>query len=305
MAVLTACGAVLTGPRLLPGVVARCFLVLGLAACNSAPARGPATPAPTNPSADDARTITVQPRMTMTVARYAAGESHYAIDRVDTVTVQYPNAVQTQVVDRSAWVRLSVAAGPSPARVTMTLDSVRAGSMSRDSLQLADGTKWTGELVDGRVLGALTPVTPNAIAEQLVGSSLVELLMPLPPGGARGGFSWRDTVQVAERLAGAEIPVTAIRDVNAEVVQQPAEALRLGSSATLAGKGTSSRFGAEIGVNVTGTRTRLRVLTQAGQLLSVEGRDSLALMLDVSSVGQTVPATQVGHVSIQRITGPR
>lgn len=275
-----------------------------LAGCSSS-AGTPATPAPTDKAAEEPRTITVQPRMTMTVARYAPGESRYAIDRVDTLTVQYPNSVQTQVVERSAWVRLSIGPGLSSAQVIVTVDSVRAGTLSRDSLKLGDGSRWVGQLVDGRVLTGLAPSEPNPIAEQLVGSSLAELLMPLPAGGARGGFSWRDTVLVAERVAGAEVPVTAVRDVNGDVVSQPTEALRLGSVATLEGKGTSKRFGGDIGVDLKGTRYRSRQITQAGNLLSVEGRDSLALTFDVPSVGQTVPATQIGHVSIQRIAGPR
>lgn len=243
--------------------------------------------------------------MTMTVARYAPGESRYAIERVDTLTVQYPTSVQTQVVQRSAWVRMSIGPGLSSAQVMLTVDSVRAGTLSRDSLKLGDGSRWTGQLLEGRMLTGLGPTEPNPIAEQLVGSALADLLMPLPAGGARGGFSWRDTVQVAERVAGAEIPVTAIRDVNGDVVEQPAEALRLASVATLEGKGTSTRFGGDIGVDLKGIRYRTRQITQAGNLLAVEGRDSLALTFDVPSVGQTVPATQIGHLSIQRISGPR
>jgi hypothetical protein len=276
-----------------------------LAACGGGSSGGAANPAPAEAGKDEPRTITVQPRMTMTVARYAPGESRYAIDRVDTLTVQYPNAAQTQVVQRSAWVRLSIAPGLSSAQVLVILDSVRGGMLSRDSLRLADGSRWTGQLIDGRLLQGLAPSQPNAMAEELVGGTLAELLMPLPVGGARGGFSWRDTVQVAERVAGAEIPTTAIRDVNADVQQQPTEALRLSSTAALDGKGRSTRFGGDIGVVLTGTRTRVRHLSQTGQLLAVEGRDSLALMFDVSSVGQTVPATQIGHVSIQRISGGR
>jgi hypothetical protein len=243
--------------------------------------------------------------MTMTVARYAPGEHRYAIDRVDTLTVQYPNAAQTQVVQRSAWVRMVVGPGLASSPVSITVDSVRAGTLSRDSLRLADGARWTAQLMDGRMLTGLAPAEPNVMADQLVGGSLDELLMPLPAGGARGGFSWRDTVDITERVAGADIPTRAIRDVDAAVQQQPAEALILMSRASLEGKGRSTRFGGDIGVDLSGTRTRSRHLSPTGQLVSISGRDSIALTFDVSSVGQTVPATQIGHVSIQRIGGTR
>lgn len=243
-------------------------------------------------------TITVNPSMTMTVKEFAGGESRYAIERVDTLTFQYPNSVQTQVVQRSAWVRLSVAPG-QPALVTMTVDSVRAFGMPRDSLVQADGFRWTGQVVNGQ-LADLIPIRRDPTAEGLLSNSLGDILPALPEGGARGGFSWRDTLQVTERVAGAEIPTTMVRDVDARVQGTPAE-LALITRANLDGQGKSSRFGEEISVALSGTRNRTHRLTPAGVVLGVEGRDSLALTFDVPSVGQTVPATQIANVRIERI----
>lgn len=242
--------------------------------------------------------VTVNPRMTMTVAGYAPGESRYAIERVDTLTFQYPNSVQTQVVQRSAWVRVSIAAG-QPALVTLTVDSVRAGTIARDSLKVADGFRWTAQLIDGRVLEGLTPIRRDALAEGLLSNSLSDILIALPEGGARGGFSWRDTITVSERVAGAEIPTQMVRDVDGRV--EGSSELALESRATLVGKGTASRFGEEISVTLNGTRMRTHRLTQAGVMMGVTGRDSLALTFDVPSVGQTVPATQLARVTIERL----
>ena len=235
----------------------------------------------------------------MTVPRYAPGENRYAIERVDTLTFQYPNSVQTQVVQRSAWVRVSVAAG-QPAMVTMTVDSVRAGTISRDSLKTADGFRWTAQLVDGRVIEGLTPVRRDPVAEGLLSNSLSDILIALPEGGARGGFSWRDTITVMERVAGAEVPTRMVRDVDGRVQGSPSE-LALESRATLEGKGSAPRFGEEIAVTLSGTRMRTHQLTQAGVITGVTGRDSLALTFDVPSVGQTVPATQLARVTIERL----
>ena len=73
----------------------------------------------------------------------------------------------------------------------------------------------------------------------------------------------------------------------------------------MAGGGKAEQFGEQIGVTLSGTRTRNHKLSSGGQVLSVEGSDSLAISFDLPSVGQTVPATQRGHVSIQRIQGNR
>lgn len=272
-----------------------------MAACGKpAPTPGPQPSEPSTPAGvkPTPGVVTVNPRMTMTVARYATGESRYAIERVDTLTFQYPNSVQTQVVQRSAWVRVSIAAG-QPALVTLTVDSVRAGTISRDSLKVADGFRWTGQLVDGRIVDGLTPVRRDALAEGLLSNSLNDILIALPEGGARGGFSWRDTLEVSERVAGADIPTQMVRDVDGRVQGSPPE-LALESRATLEGKGSASRFGEEMTVTLSGTRTRTHQLTQAGVINGVTGRDSLALSFDVPSVGQTVPATQLARVRIER-----
>ena len=69
-----------------------------------------------------------------------------AIDRADTITFQYPNGLQTQVVERSMWVRLIIGPGAATAPVNITLDSIRMANVPRDSLLSADGLRWTGTL---------------------------------------------------------------------------------------------------------------------------------------------------------------
>jgi len=106
-------------------------------------------------------------------------------------------------------------------------------------------------------------------------------------------------------VAGSEIPVTVIRGARAEDPGSTPPQLLLESSSSIAGDGKSQRFGEEIGVALSGTRSRTHRLSATGQLLSAEGRDSLAISFDLPSVGQTVPATQRGHLSIHRIQGSR
>jgi hypothetical protein len=259
-----------------------------------APVAKPATPPPGQPSGGAG----------ISVARYSSSDAHYAIDRADTITFQYPNGLQTQVVDRSMWVRLIIGPGAGTAPVNITLDSIRMANVPRDSLLSADGLRWTGTLEDGVRLGMLTPSSHHALAERLVGSSLSDLVAALPPGGAKAGAGWTDTTKAIEQVAGSDVPVTVIRVAQAAGAGGTPPTLRLESSSALSGGGKSERFGEEIGLTLSGTRIRSHTLSAGGQVLAAEGRDSLAISFDLPSVGQTVPATQHGHLRIQRIQGP-
>jgi len=203
------------------------------------------------------------------------------------------------------WIRLIIGPGASTAPINITLDSIRVASVPRDSLISADGIRWTGTLEDGARLGTLAPSSRHALAEQLVGNSFRDLIAMLPPGGVQAGTAWTDTTTATEQVAGSEVPVTVIRLARAEGQAGTPPALLLESSSTVTGGGKSQRFGEEIGVTLNGTRARSHRLSAAGQVLGAEGRDSLAISFDLPSVGQTVPATQRGHLSIHRIQGTR
>jgi len=261
-----------------------------------APASKPA-PAPYEPSSSGGTAVSV--------ARYTSSDARYAIDRVDTITFQYPNGLQTQAVDRSIWVRLIIGPGAATAPVNITLDSIRVANVPRDSLLAADGLRWSGTLEDGVRLGPLTPSSHHALAERLVGNVFRDLVATLPSGGARAGAAWTDTTKTTEQVAGSDVPVTVVRAARAAGQPGTPPALVLESSSTVAGGGKSEQFGEQIGVTLSGTRTRSHKLSAGGQVLSAEGRDSLAITFDLPSVGQTVPATQHGHLSIQRIQGSR
>ena len=241
----------------------------------------------------------------VSVARYSSSDARYAIDRVDTITFQYPNGLQTQAVNRNIWVRLIIGPGAATAPVNITLDSIRVANVPRDSLLSADGLRWTGTLEDGVRLGALTPSSHHALAERLVGNVFRDLVATLPPGGMRSGTGWTDTTKTTEQVAGSDVPVTVVRVARA--VGQPGTppALVLEGSSTVMGGGKSQQFGEEIGVTLSGTRMRSHKLSAGGQVLAAEGRDSLAIFFDLPAVGQTVPATQRGFLSIQRIQGSR
>jgi hypothetical protein len=231
------------------------------------------------------------------VARLGIGDMRFQVARHDSLTLQYPTGVQTQVLDRTAWVRVLLASDDG---LTFVLDSLRApAGLPPDSLRSLDGLLWSGAIERGHV-GTLRPSRKTALADQLALPLVLELLPFLPSTGARSGATWRDSTVKAERIVGAELPLTVVTAYQARDAQGRRELEVLGTS-RLAAKGTSAQFGQPIDITANGTRARTWRLGTNGQVTGVEGSDSLAMSLDVPSVGQTVPATQIGRLTATRL----
>jgi len=237
----------------------------------------------------------------MEVARLGPGDLRFQVVRHDSLTLQYPTGVQSQVLDRTAWLRVLLTSGDG---LTIVLDSLRApAGVPIDSLRPLDGIVWTGTLEHGRI-GPLKPSRQAALAEQLALPLATELLPALPAAGAKSGATWRDSTRTAQRVVGADLPMTAITEYLAQDAAGRKELEIVGRS-TLTAKGTSAQFGQPIEIAASGTRKRTWRLTPAGQVTGAEGSDSLTMMLDVPSVGQTVPATQIGRFTATRLPAPR
>jgi hypothetical protein len=243
--------------------------------------------------------VTPVPGTSLAVARLGSIDARYRVVRRDSLVLEYPNGSQVQVLERTAWLRLLLVATGSET-ATVVLDSLRSnGSLPLDTLRTLDGMLWRGSLQQGR-LGPLAASRSAPLAEQLVAPLLADLLPSLPGAGARAGDSWRDSTVRAERLAGAELPTTVVREYHA--AEGPARlTLDLSADAQLSARGTSTQFGQPIEIDARGTRHHRWRLTPAGQLEGGEASDTLRLTLEVPSVGQTVPATQVGHTTTTRI----
>jgi hypothetical protein len=201
------------------------------------------------------------------------------------------------VLDRTAWLRLLLT---SDNAITIVLDSLRSpAGLPLDSLKPLDGMIWNGTLERGHV-GTLRPSRKAALAEQLALPLALELLPALPATGARSGGTWRDSTLNAQRVVGTELPMTTVTEYQARDAQGRRE-LEVSGASRLSAKGSSAQFGQPIDITANGTRQRTWRLTPAGQVTAVEGSDSLAMSLDVPSVGQTVPATQVGRITATRL----
>jgi len=237
----------------------------------------------------------------MEVARLGTGDLRFEVARHDSLTLQYPSGSQVQVLDRKAWVRLLLT---STDGITIVLDSLRAsGGLPPDSLRALDGLVWTGGLERGRV-GTLRPSRTAALAEQLALPLVTDLLPALPASGVKSGSAWRDSTISAQRVVGAELPMTTITEYRVRDASGRRELEVLGAS-QLNAKGSSAQFGQAIDIVASGTRQRTWRLAPTGQLAGAEGTDSLTLSLDVPSVGQTVPATQLGRFTATRMPATR
>jgi hypothetical protein len=278
-------------------------LLLGawvVAACSSATTPGtPSGPAPA-PAGGAAPKPGAAPSG-MEVARLGTGDLRFQVTRHDSLSLQYPTGSQMQVLDRTAWVRLLLTSGGG---ITIVLDSLRSPTgLPVDSLRALDGLVWTGTLERGHV-GTLRPSRQAPLGDQLALPLVTDLLPVLPATGARSGATWRDSTMNSQRVVGADLPMSIATEYQARETTGRRELEVLGTS-QLRAKGSSAQFGQAIDIEASGTRQRSWRLSPTGQLVGAEGSDSLTLSLDVPSVGQTVPATQLGRFTATRIPAAR
>jgi hypothetical protein len=277
--------------------------VLGLAACGSAtsgnepggPVPEPGTPTPGVPAPTG---WVYQP------VRNAA----YTLERHDSLSLQLPGgASQVQLIDRTAFLRVTIVPDTSGYRATIVLDSLQASAGGvpavLDSLTPARGTQWTATLTPEGKLSALTADRSSTLGDQ-VGSNLRTLFPGLPSGGVRAGMEWTDTTEVPLKVDAFEATERALISYRAVESDdsRAKKALRLESSGTFERTGKGTQFDQQLEMIATGTRTATHYLGQDGALISAQGTDSGDITITVPAVGQTVPVKQTGTYSI---TSPR
>lgn len=263
-----------------------------------APAATPATAPTSAPSASPA-----SPRRgTATLLYGPAGVAAYAYQRRDSLILELPGATQVQTLDRTAYLRVSVAEGPGRYRATIVLDSLRAvpgTPIPEDSLRAADGTQWTAALAPSGQLSDLQANRTTVAGEQ-IGSTLQALFPPLPPGGAAAGAEWIDTTNTKVRTTAfeaQEAAVTSYRAAGSEV-HAGQQALRVESRGTFQRVGTGLQFGQEMEMSASGSRRGVHHVGLAGALVAAEGSDSSDMSINVPAVGQSVPVKQFSTYTI-------
>ncbi len=231
-------------------------------------------------------------------------DRRYAIERHDSLTLQYPGgAIQEQVRDRIAHIRLMLAESGEPGlyQMTIELDSLQAwengAPVPPDSVVAAQGTRWTATLSATGKLSTLEADRSGTLSDELTGR--LRLLFPeFPADGARPGSEWTDTTRyrlVADAFPGTEESVTTYRAIGASGARQ---GITLESTGSYSRSGTRFQADQELRMAGIGTRRGTYRLGPDGLPLSANGSDTGDMTVTVVTVGQTVPVKQGGSFSI-------
>jgi hypothetical protein len=234
----------------------------------------------------------------------------YTLVRHDSLSLQLPGgASQEQLIDRTAYLDVTLVPDTGGYQVIIVLDSLQASAggvpAALDSLIPAWGTRWTGTLTPEGDLSALTADRSTTFGDQ-VGGTLRSLFPALPPGGVRVGMEWTDTTDVpvrADAFDASEQGITQYRAVESDD-RSARRAIRLESRGSYERTGKGMQFDQQLEMSGAGTRTAVYLLAPDGFLLSGRGSDSGNMTITVPAVGQTVPVKQTGSYTLSRVDQP-
>lgn len=224
----------------------------------------------------------------------------YQLAKHDSITLQLPGgANQVQIIDRTAFVRLSLARDTNGYLATIVLDSLQAavGGVAAvpDSVIPARGTRWTATLTPNGKLSTLRADRTTTLGDQ-IGTSLRALFPELPPGGARAGMEWTDTTEVPIRADAFDAVERSLTNFRATESDDPKvkKALKLESQGTYQRTGKGTQYDQQMEMTASGTRAGVYYVNPDGTLASARGSDSGDMTITVPAVGQTVPVKQAG-----------
>lgn len=235
----------------------------------------------------------------------------YTLVRHDSLSLQLPGgASQQQLIDRTAYLNVSLVPDTGGYQVAIVLDSLQASAGGvpavLDSLIPAWGTRWTGTLTANGDLSALTADRSTTLGDQVAGT-LRSLFPALPPGGVRTGMQWADTTDVpirADAFDAAERAITSYRAVESDDPRAK-KAIKLESNGSYERTGKGMQFDQQLEMSGAGTRTAVHYLAEDGFLVSGRGNDSGDMTITVPAVGQTVPVKQAGSYTVRRADQPK
>jgi hypothetical protein len=283
---------------------------LVLAACSSAtsgsgqpgtPTPEPGNPTPGAPDPGGGSNLTYLP----------VRDAGYALVRHDSLTLQLPGgASQLQLIDRTAYLHVTLTREANGYLATIVLDSLQAAvggvAAAPDSIIPARGTRWTATLTPDGELSMLRADRSTTIGDQ-IGSNLRSLFPALPPGGVRSGMEWTDTTEVpirADAFNAVERSLTRYRAADSDDARAK-EALRLESNGTYQRSGKGTQYDQQMEMTASGTRSAVHYLNPDGTLAAARGSDTGDMTITVPAVGQTVPVKQAGSYTITSLRQPK
>jgi hypothetical protein len=258
------------------------------------PRPDPGNPAPDVPVPGDANAVVYLP----------VRDATFMLVRHDTLNLQLPGgANQLQLIDRTAFLRLTLARDTGGYIATIVLDSLQSsvGGVPAvlDSIIPARGTRWTATLTPSGELSALKADRSSTLGDQ-IGSNLRNLFPALPSGGVRAGMEWFDTTEVpirADAFDAVERSLTRYRSWESDD-PRARNALKLESNGTYQRSGKGTQYDQQLEMTASGKRSAVHYLSIDGMLITAQGNDSGDMTITVPAVGQTVPVKQAGTYSI-------
>jgi hypothetical protein len=238
-------------------------------------------------------------------------DAAYALERHDSLTLQLPGgASQLQLIDRTAFLRVTLARDTTGYQATIVLDSLQSsvGGVPAvpDSILPARGTRWLATLTPEGKLSTLKADRSSTLGDQ-VGSNLRALFPSLPPGGVRVGMEWSDTTEVplrADAFDAVERSLTTYRAAESDDPRAK-KAIKLESSGSYQRTGKGTQYDQQLEMTASGTRMAVHYLNQDGTLALARGTDTGDMTITVPAVGQTVPVKQAGTYSITSLRLPK
>ncbi len=221
----------------------------------------------------------------------------YAFSRRDSVAATMPSGEsQVQTLASTAYLTIAWIAADSGTRITATADSIVADSgqtLPMAVLDSARGTRWTALRPPGGGLTGLSASKTSLLGDQI--RDQLALLFPrLPADGAHPGGRWEDSAQAPTRVSAFE--ANEIFHFSAEAGQVAEGTLPIQLLIARSASGEATQFGQAIALKATGSDTLSYRLATDGRVLEAGGLRWTSLVVELSSIGQTVPVTEVSRL---------
>jgi hypothetical protein len=221
------------------------------------------------------------------------GIHRYALARRDSIVATMPTGeAQMQLLGRTAFVTVTWVAADTGTRLTTQVDSVVADTGLTSftaSIDSARGLRWTAlRLPNGR-LTALSGGRGSLVGDQI--RDQLQLLFPvLPPEGVKPGATWTDSTTQPTRVSAFEANETALTSSVAATTAAGGGVLEIVAVRTRTASGEGTQFSQPMTVQGSGADSLTYHLAPDGRVLDVAGNRYTDLVVQLPSIGQSVPA---------------
>lgn len=243
---------------------------------------------------DPVRNVPVGARPSFRYPAHGGGLEHYALWCRDSVQATLPTGeTQIQLFGRTAHVTVSWVGVDSGAQVTAVVDSLipDSGQISFGAiLDSARGSRWTAFRDPSGRLRGIAGGSGSVVADQ-VRDQILMLFPVIPADGVVPGSIWADSLRLPARLS-AFNATESVRLSSRAGAPAPDGSLSITTVRLRVAADTGTQFGQPINLRATGSDTLTYRVDPAGRVLEVTGVQASDLVVELPSIGQSVPAQE-------------